>query len=39
VPAAIIATGKVCGDSKDEVTLAVGAVGVEPSLTAKATLR
>lgn len=39
VPAAIIATGTVRGDSKDEVTLAVGAVGVEPSLTAKATLR
>jgi 3-methylfumaryl-CoA hydratase len=39
VPAAIIAAGTVTSDGKDEVALAVGAAGVEPSLTAKATFR
>jgi 3-methylfumaryl-CoA hydratase len=38
VPAAIIATGTLTGDGKDEVTLAVGAAGAQPSLAAKATL-
>jgi 3-methylfumaryl-CoA hydratase len=38
VPAPVIATGTVTSDGKDEVALAVGAAGVEPSLTAKARL-